>query len=279
MRRSRRDDVADLRTEEESSKKRRAPCIVAGYYANRVTVRMREEELELSLKVVIVGNGAVGKSSMIQRFCKGTYTRDYKKTIGVDFLEREIEVDGEDVRLMLWDTAGQEEFDAITAAYYRGAHACVLAYSATDRNSFDAIPSWKLKVENECGEIPTVLVQNKMDLVDQCVIGLDEAERLGRALGCKLLRTSVKEDVGVMSVFRHLASRCLHEMRRNDNDYQDDLRLYSTGPRSPSVISAFSPNGSTCCRNSGNGTIVLRSGGKTRNHKKKNFVKSACRLL
>lgn len=55
-------------------------------------------------------------------------------------------VDGEDVRLMLWDTAGQEEFDAITAAYYRGAHACVLAYSATDRDSFDAIPSWKLKV-------------------------------------------------------------------------------------------------------------------------------------
>lgn len=56
-------------------------------------------------------------------------------------------MDGEDVRLMLWDTAGQEEFDAITAAYYRGAHACVLAYSATDRDSFDAIPSWKLKVQ------------------------------------------------------------------------------------------------------------------------------------
>ncbi|XP_076385620.1 RAS oncogene family member Rab23 isoform X4 [Megachile rotundata] len=153
-------------------------------------------------------------------------------------------VDGEDVRLMLWDTAGQEEFDAITAAYYRGAHACVLAYSATDRDSFDAIPSWKLKVENECGEIPTVLVQNKMDLVDQCVIDPDEAERLGRALGCKLLRTSVKEDVGVMSVFRHLASRCLHEMRRCDDDYQDDLRLYSAGPRSPSVIKML-PN-TTC---------------------------------
>lgn len=65
----------------------------------------------------------------------------------------------------------------------------------------------------------------------------DEAERLSRALGCKLLRTSVKEDIGVMSVFRHLASRCLHEMRRSDDDYQDDLRLYSTEPRSPSVIS------------------------------------------
>lgn len=58
---------------------------------------------------------------------------------------------------MLWDTAGQEEFDAITAAYYRGAHACVLAYSATDRDSFDAIPSWKLKVRLVARDIHTVL--------------------------------------------------------------------------------------------------------------------------
>ncbi|KAF7995461.1 hypothetical protein HCN44_006568 [Aphidius gifuensis] len=210
-------------------------------------------------KVVIVGNGAVGKSSMIQRFCKGTYTRDYKKTIGVDFLERQIEIDNEDVRLMLWDTAGQEEFDAITAAYYRGAHACVLAFS-------------------ECGEIPTVLVQNKIDLVEQCQVDPEEAERLGRALGCKLLRTSVKEDVGVVSVFRHLASRCLLEMRRCEDDYQDDLNMYSSGPRSPSLISAFSPN--ECTRTNGNGTIVLRpGGGRQRHHKKKSFVKNACRIL
>lgn len=107
---------------------------------------MREEELEVAIKVVIVGNGGVGKSSMIQRYCKGTFTRDYKKTIGVDFLERQLELDGEEVRLMLWDTAGQEEFDAITKAYYRGAQACVLAFSTTDRDSFEAAHSWKLKV-------------------------------------------------------------------------------------------------------------------------------------
>lgn len=52
---------------------------------------MREEEVEVAIKVVVVGNGAVGKSSMIQRYCKGIFTRDYKKTIGVDFLERQIE--------------------------------------------------------------------------------------------------------------------------------------------------------------------------------------------
>ncbi len=74
---------------------------------------------------------------------------------------------GEDVRLMLWDTAGQEEFDAITKAYYRGAEACVVAFSTTDRASFDAVKKWKRKVEDECGHIPMVLVQNKIDLMHE----------------------------------------------------------------------------------------------------------------
>ena len=85
------------------------------------------------IQVVIVGNGAVGKSSMIQRYCRGTFTKTYKKTIGVDFLEKQLRVHGEDVRLMLWDTAGQEEFDCLTRAYYRGAQAAVVAFSTTDR--------------------------------------------------------------------------------------------------------------------------------------------------
>ena len=74
---------------------------------------------------------------------------------------------GEDVRLMLWDTAGQEEFDAITKAYYRGAQACVIAFSTTDHASFEAVKKWKRKVEDECGHVPMVLVQNKIDLLHE----------------------------------------------------------------------------------------------------------------
>ncbi|KAF5291343.1 hypothetical protein FQA39_LY03494 [Lamprigera yunnana] len=144
-------------------------------------------------------------------------------------------VDGEEVRLMLWDTAGQEEFDAITKAYYRGAQACVLAFSTTDRDSFEAAHSWKLKVENECGEIPTVIVQNKIDLIDQTLVNPEEAELLARALGCRLLRTSVKEDINVASVFRHLAARCLAELRDTRDDY------YSTPNGHPPVTIIGAP--------------------------------------
>ncbi|XP_072942832.1 ras-related protein Rab-23 [Epargyreus clarus] len=228
---------------------------------------MREEELETALKVVIVGDGGVGKSSMIQRYCRGTFTRDYKKTIGVDFLERQIEIDGEEVRLMLWDTAGQEEFDAITKAYYRGAHACVLTFSTTDRDSFLALHSWKLKVENECGEIPTIIVQNKIDLMDQCVVGPDEAELVARALGCRLMRASVKEDVNVAAVFRALAARCLADLRR---DRADDARAGT--PCTPPVIGTFTNHNS-------NGTILLRPTKHRPGAKKKNVLKNACRIL
>ena len=79
-------------------------------------------------------------------------------------------IGGEEVRLMLWDTAGQEEFDAITKAYYRGAQACVVAFSTTDRASFEAVRKWKKKVEDECGSIPMVLVQNKIDLMHEAEV-------------------------------------------------------------------------------------------------------------
>ncbi|GCB72423.1 ras-related protein Rab-23 [Scyliorhinus torazame] len=188
---------------------------------------MLEEDIEVAIKVVVVGNGAVGKSSMIQRYCKGIFTKDYKKTIGVDFLERQIQVNDEDVRLMLWDTAGQEEFDAITKAYYRGAQACVLVFSTTDRESFEAIPSWKEKVEAEVGDIPTVLVQNKIDLLDETVLKNEEAEALAKKLKLRFYRASVKEDLNVNEVFKYLAEKYLQRLKQHTTEEQEQVHTTS----------------------------------------------------
>ena len=154
---------------------------------------------------------------MIQRYCRGTFTKSYKKTIGVDFMEKQLRTHGEDVRLMLWDTAGQEEFDAITKAYYRGAQACVVAFSTTDRDSLLAVRKWKRKVVEECGEIPMVLVQNKIDLIAQSQVSLYEAERVASDCQMKLYRTSVKEDLNVDLVFQHLAENYVKKIRRSDS--------------------------------------------------------------
>eukprot|EP00118_Oscarella_pearsei_P025504 m.308299 g.308299 ORF g.308299 m.308299 type:complete len:246 (+) comp43717_c0_seq1:260-997(+) len=182
---------------------------------------MREEDFETAIKVLVVGNGAVGKSSMIQRYCKGIFTKDYKKTIGVDFLERQLQVSGEDIRLMLWDTAGQEEFDSITKSYYRGAHVCVLAFSTTDRKSFEDIESWKHKVEDECGDIVMVLVQNKIDLIDEAAVDSGEAEDLAKRLKLKFYRTSVKDDFNVNDVFTYLTERHIEVLSSEQSDQQE----------------------------------------------------------
>ena len=109
---------------------------------------------------------------MIQRYCRGSFTRSYKQTIGVDFLEKQLRVLGEDVRLMLWDTAGQEEFDCLTKCYYRGAQACILVFSTTDQASLHAIRKWRKKVEDQCGDIPMVMVQNKIDLIARAKVDM-----------------------------------------------------------------------------------------------------------
>lgn len=170
---------------------------------------------------------------------------------------------------MLWDTAGQEEFDAITRAYYRGAQACVLTFSTTDRNSFEAIKDWKRKVENECNEIPTVIVQNKIDLIEQSVVTGEEVETLARNLGCRLIRTSVKEDVNVASVFRYLATKC-HQIMTQSYSTVDDQ---GNGTDQRLNISACSP---TFIKSQNSGTISLRPGKKSSLARKRKIVLKKC---
>ncbi|XP_008320308.1 ras-related protein Rab-23 [Cynoglossus semilaevis] len=235
---------------------------------------MLEEDMEVAIKVVVVGNGAVGKSSMIQRYCKGIFTKDYKKTIGVDFLERQIVVNSEEVRLMLWDTAGQEEFDAITKAYYRGAQACVLVFSTTDRESFQAIDSWREKVEAEVGDIPTVLVQNKIDLLEETVIKNEEAEALAKRLKLRFYRASVKEDLNVNEVFKYLAEKYLQQLKQQT---AEETEVAHTTSNKIGVFNNMSSN--VCNQSSSNGREVINLRPNKQRTKKSKNPFGSCRLL
>lgn len=169
--------------------------------------------MDVSLKVIVVGNGMVGKTSMITRFAKGVMTDNYKKTIGTDFMEKDIVVrsSGENIKLMLWDTAGQEMFSQLTRNYYRGAGAVVYVFSTVDRESFLEVERWRSKVENECGHICSVLVQNKIDLLAQAQVTKEEAEDLARRMNIKLYRTCVKDNLLVDDVFEYLAEMFLRQ--------------------------------------------------------------------
>jgi len=167
-----------------------------------------DDDFDNTMKVIVVGNGRVGKTSLVRQFATGKYDENYKQTIGVSFTEKEMFVKDieQNITFMLWDTAGQEEFAEMTKQYYRGAKACVLAFSTTDRASFEAIETWNEKVLKECDDsICRVLIQNKIDLLSERVVEEDEAEQLATRLQVKFYRASVKNNFNVDNVFQYVA--------------------------------------------------------------------------
>eukprot|EP01083_Nonionella_stella_P172877 594594_1 len=104
-------------------------------------------EYDYLLKVVMVGDSGVGKSSLLKRFANRDFTGDYISTIGVDFEIKTLEIDGKTVKLQIWDTAGQERFRTITSSYYRGAHGIIIVYDITDKESFDNVRQWLFEID------------------------------------------------------------------------------------------------------------------------------------
>ncbi|XP_074783199.1 ras-related protein Rab-18-B-like isoform X1 [Athene noctua] len=122
-----------------------------------------------TLKLLLVGDSAVGKSSLLLRFTDGAFEPCLKPTIGVDFKVKKMVVDGHAVQLAIWDTAGQERFRTLTPSYYRGAQGVVLVYDVTRKDTFAGLESWLNELEMYTTKSNTVkmLVGNKTDKPDR----------------------------------------------------------------------------------------------------------------
>ena len=123
-------------------------------------------EYHYLFKVVLVGNSCVGKSSIVVRYADDEFSEVFLATIGVDFRFKSFSLESNKVKLQIWDTAGHERFRTITSSYYRGAHALMIVYDITDRQSFeDACEYWYSEIRNSCPpETQILLVGNKCDL-------------------------------------------------------------------------------------------------------------------
>ena len=170
---------------------------------------MMIENLDPSMKIIVIGNGKVGKSTLALKFVKNIFTTEYKQTLGVDFLniKKYIKKIDQTIDFYIWDTAGQDHFNAITRRYYRGADACLIVFAINDKDSFIQVKSWHKKMKNECGDIPTALVMSKIDLKAEQKISDEEAEKLAKELGVKLFKVSSKEGIMVEECFEYLAEK------------------------------------------------------------------------
>ena len=115
-------------------------------------------------KVLVIGDSGVGKSGLLLRLAQDKYEQIYLSTVGVDYFNRTVSIDGKLVQLQMWDTAGQERFRTITRSYYRGSQGIVVVYDVTDNESFENVQHWFDEIEkNAGGGVIKLLVGNKSD--------------------------------------------------------------------------------------------------------------------
>ncbi|NWZ73393.1 RAB34 protein, partial [Acrocephalus arundinaceus] len=131
-------------------------------------------------KIIVVGDLSVGKTCLINRFCKDTFDKNYKATIGVDFEMERFEVLGVPFSLQLWDTAGQERFKCIASTYYRGAQAIVIVFDVNDVASLEHTRQWLADAlkENDPSNVILFLVGSKKDLSTPAQYSLMEKDAL-----------------------------------------------------------------------------------------------------
>jgi small GTP-binding protein len=159
-------------------------------------------------KVCLIGAYAVGKTSLIRRFVSGIFSDDYLSTVGVKIDQRALSSGGRDVLMMVWDLAGRDEFQAVQKTYLRGAAGLVYVVDGTRKESLEAVREEITEVEDQYPGVPSMLLVNKYDLMDDWELNDADFEEF-RERGWPVLYTSAKTGERVSDAFSDLAAEML----------------------------------------------------------------------
>ncbi|RDD45978.1 Ras-related protein Rab-9B [Trichoplax sp. H2] len=169
---------------------------------------MANDKAAILLKVILLGDGGVGKSSLMTRFIQDKFDENSYHTIGVEFLSKNINVNGITYTIQIWDTAGQERYRSLRTPFYRGADCCLLTFALDNRNSFDNLATWRKEFifyadVNDPETFPFVVLGNKVDIQhEQRQIHRSEAEEwCYNNYQMPYLETSAKDSTNVEVAF------------------------------------------------------------------------------
>lgn len=171
---------------------------------------MTEQTYDHMLKLVVVGDSGVGKTSIVVRFCDDKFSEGTASTIGVDFKTKFMTISDQTLKLSVWDTAGQEKFRTLGAQYYRGAHGIVLMYDCTNRKTYDRLTFWQEDVKKSptYQDAVVMLVHNKIDLKN-CEVTKEQGRDFAEKNGMMFMETSAKTRQGVNQAFEGVIRRIL----------------------------------------------------------------------
>ena len=173
-----------------------------------------------TLKIVVIGDSAVGKTCLMQRYMTGGFSTEHRATVGADFLSTKLTRDENTYTLQVWDTAGQEKFQAIGSAFYRGSDCAIVVYDVTNRKSFENIPTWlnEFTLQGEVlnpEKFPFVIVGNKCDRTDRKVTP-EEGQEFCKSKGLAFFETSAKDNIGIKELFDDVTAKAIARNSMND---------------------------------------------------------------
>ncbi len=170
-------------------------------------------------KVVVIGDGAVGKSSLIRRYTKSEFNEEYIMTLGAQITTFDEKIEDVNCRLILWDIAGDAALATLRPAFYKGSKGVIIAFSlsAGQEKSFDNVSYWLDDIRKNCDQIPIILFGNKIDLIDEKELSIkstsnDNVEKFTNQNGIiSYYKTSALTGQGVTDAFKTLVKRLYNE--------------------------------------------------------------------
>jgi len=165
----------------------------------------REEKRDFVFKITVIGDGGVGKTSLIKKYTQGSFQKQYIKTLGAQFSKYDERINGDNCKLFFWDIAGQAEFSFMRPTFYKGSKAAIIVFSHAkgEEKSFNHIIDWHEDIKKYCGNIPIMLFGNKIDLLNTEALDNSKAKRMVEKrnfLG--YFKTSAKTGNGVYEAFQ-----------------------------------------------------------------------------
>ncbi|XP_065418853.1 ras-related protein Rab-37 isoform X1 [Chrysemys picta bellii] len=199
------------------------------------------QSYDLACKVMLLGDSGVGKTCFLLQFKDGAFlSGNFIATVGIDFRNKVVAVDGVKVKLQIWDTAGQERFRSVTHAYYRDAQALLLFYDITSKMSFDNIRAWLIEIhEYAQKDVVIMLLGNKADVSSERVIRMEDGESLAREYGVPFMETSAKTGMNVELAFLAIAKELKQRAVQHPDEPRFQIRDYIQSQKKKSSCCSF----------------------------------------
>ena len=176
---------------------------------------MENKKNSIEAKIITLGDSHVGKTSLMVKFIENKFTVNYMSTVGFDLKCKTMQINNEEIKLIIHDTAGQERFRSLASNYIKKANGILLVYDISDKKSFENIGKWMDDIIEETGyKLPIVLVGNKSDLTKERVVTKEEGEIAAKEYNLTFFETSCKDGDNIENCFKNLIEQILEKKNK-----------------------------------------------------------------